>query len=1256
MSVIKVISANVQGIQGKSKRIDVLNYFKDLNSSILCLQDIHLTQSDCDEISNYLNSSVYIAGNSTNSRGVLISIRKNIDHKIIKVVCDNAGNYIVLDLLLNNDPFRIINLYGPNSDSPLFFLNIRQLILEKPEVNIVICGDFNLTLNQHLDTYNYNSTNNPKAKQSLIETVEICNLTDIFRHMHKNCKQFTWRKKNPVKQARLDYFLLSKNLVAQTQSTTIKPGYRSDHSIIELNLTMSNIHRGKGLWKLNCSLLKNSQYVELINKVILDVKETYCLPVYNRDNLSHIPDEDIQFIIPDDLFLDTLLMIIRGETVKFSSRKKRETENLENKLIKEIEILEKKYETSNKDKLEQVKLELENIRACKMEGIITRSRLDYLKHREKPTKSFLSLEHKNYMDKTIRQLEDNKGNKINKQQEILKYVQNFYSDLYKSQDDNIEDDKIDSLIRNLTVRKLSNENSMKLDGKLKIEELSLALNNMKNNKTPGSDGFPCEFFKMFWQKIKFFVLRSLNNAYEKGSLSLTLRQVIMTLLPKGEKDKNLLKNWRPVSLLNTIYKIAATAIANRIKPFLGFIIAPTQTGFIKGRFIGETTRFIYDIMNYVEKTKNTGLLMLIDFEKAFDSISWKFLFKALRLFNVSEGFIKWIKILNKDILASVIQIGYLSEFFKIERGCKQGDPLAPYLFIICAEILAELIKQNKEIKGITIKNIEYKIIQYADDTTLLLDGTKTSLQETLNVLDSFYTISGLKINPNKTTLTWIGDKKLSNDKLKVSIPLTWNNKAFKLLGINFNINLNLIIQENVTKQMQDIQGILLFWQKQKLTVFGKITIIKTVIMSKLTHFFTSLPNPDEELVNKLQNMLFKFLWDNKPDKISRQQAYKPYEEGGLNMVNVKTFIHSLKITWLKRLINNDGSPWVSLFASTICSIDKLLKTGPLWYKNSKNCIRNNFWSDTFGAFSELCLKIDFASEENDILRTTISYNPLLKNPNYFNNNLYRNNVIYVCDIITFEGKMLSYNELVQIYNCPNFHVLDYFKLKNNVKDGIKHLSCTIQQPFKPKFFEVILNTKFKCGLVYKKLNYQTINEKYKQKWLEVLNLNEVDWSKYFTVCLSAKHSNSLIWFQYKIIFRILGTNAQRHKMKQIESPNCQHCNIPQDLIHMFIDCPLVKPIWRAIEQKLTVFLNYPYVLDKIAILLGYIKQDFCTPINFLLIATKHYIFQTMRKQKLPRISDLWKEIKTHFNFQTLVFQNGEDTNNVWHPLEQILKH
>ena len=164
-------------------------------------------------------------------------------------------------------------------------------------------------------------------------------------------------------------------------------------------------------------------------------------------------------------------------------------------------------------------------------------------------------------------------------------------------------------------------------------------------------------------------------------------------------------------------------------------------------------------MNYTEQRDIDGLLMFIDFEKAFDSISWKFLYEVLNGLGFGPDFIKWIKLFNSNINAAVLQSGFLSEFINIERGCKQGDSVAPYLFIICAQILFVLIHNNSNIKGVKVGSEEYKITQFADDTTIILDGSERSLLSALNTIEIFRTISGLKMNTSKTKLIWIGRKK-----------------------------------------------------------------------------------------------------------------------------------------------------------------------------------------------------------------------------------------------------------------------------------------------------------------------------------------------------------------------------------------------------------------------------------------------------------------------------------------------------------------
>ena len=229
--------------------------------------------------------------------------------------------------------------------------------------------------------------------------------------------------------------------------------------------------------------------------------------------------------------------------------------------------------------------------------------------------------------------------------------------------------------------------------------------------------------------------------------------------------------------------------------------------------------------------------MLIDFEKAFDSISWNFLNNILKFFNFGESIQKWVKTFYNNIKSAVNQGGNLSEFFRIERGCRQGDPLSPYLFILCAEIMAIKIRENPKIKGIKVLHSETEISQFADDTSVILDGSEESLNETLLELEWFKKISGLKINFSKTQVIWIGSKKYSSDRLGENWNLSWGKTTFTVLGINFDVDISKITKINYEKYLKKMKGLFKQWNKRNLTPIGKITVVKSLILPVLNHLF-----------------------------------------------------------------------------------------------------------------------------------------------------------------------------------------------------------------------------------------------------------------------------------------------------------------------------------------------------------------------------------------------------------------------------------
>ena len=514
----------------------------------------------------------------------------------------------------------------------------------------------------------------------------------------------------------MDYFLTSTSFTDLVTNIEITPSYRSDHSILELKFLTSKFKRGKGTWKLNTSLLREKEFVTLVNRCIREEYQNYAIPVYSLHFIDNLAN-DITLKIDYDLFLEVILLRIRGEAIKYSSSKKKSENFQQKQLILEIEQLESKDDPLDNEKLEKKKKELVDLRQNQLQGHLIRSRSQWVIEGEKPTKYFCTLEHKNYTDKTIKCLKTKNHTVIRNQEEILHEVKNFYSHLFKSRDDTLDNLSLTKLFKGQKITRLTEKETKDIEGHLTVEELTVVLKNAKNNKTPGLDGFPAEFFKVFWNSLKYCVTRAINASFDKGSMTISLRQCIITCLPKHGKQRENIENWRPLSMLSVIYKLCSAAIANRLKPLLNKIIDKTQCGFLQGRYIGECTRLVYDILNYTENLQIPGMLVMIDFHKAFDSVSWNFIYKTLAFFGFSENFIKWITLFNTEIKAMVLQSGYLSEPIEIERGCRQGDPISAYLFILAAQILTLLIKIKPDIKGISIGITEFKISQFADDTT-----------------------------------------------------------------------------------------------------------------------------------------------------------------------------------------------------------------------------------------------------------------------------------------------------------------------------------------------------------------------------------------------------------------------------------------------------------------------------------------------------------------------------------------------------------
>ena len=260
---------------------------------------------------------------------------------------------------------------------------------------------------------------------------------------------------------------------------------------------------------------------------------------------------------------------------------------------------------------------------------------------------------------------------------------------------------------------------------------------------------------------------------------------------------------------------------------------------------------------------------MVEFEKAFGSVFWTFIEKVLDIFTFGPDIKQWVKAFYANASTCVSVNGHYSSWFNIGRGVRQGDPLSPYLCLVCAEVLSIMIRQKEQIKGMNIHNKEILLSQFADDTTLCLDGSE----------ESFYEISA-------GTLVFLQSWVLYSQQMS-------------------SRSLQSIMKEN----WQKLRGFLNTWSKRQISPLGKITGSKTLALalSRLIYLFGNRPDPPDDFLHELNMLLFQFLWDGKQSTIGRKIVCQSYEDGGLGMVDVFTVLSCMKIAWLRRLMLENSS-------------------------------------------------------------------------------------------------------------------------------------------------------------------------------------------------------------------------------------------------------------------------------------------------------------------------------------------------------------
>ena len=1218
MAELRVMSMNCRGLGSQQKRRDVLNYIKQAAYDVILLQDTHITTRTVPYFDALWRGKCFHSCKTGSSRGSSILVKSTVSFNILEERMCDSGNLVILVCSIASNIYTFVSVYGPNEDNPRFFEILEEHLDSLPSENIIIGGDLNFVMDLKKDS-NYVHNNNPNAKTKFIDIMKKYDLADVWRHFHPDELQFTWLKRNPLKFGRLDMFIASDHLLPNLSNCVISPGYRTDHSIISMTITEPDQERGPYLWKFNDSLLSDDDYVQRIKNRITEAVTEYAVPLYSEAFLSDPKNYDaVQCTIDIGLFYETLLMLLRGETVKYSKQKARMRKAEELSIMNRIDDFRKRLPEElteeNVNELKNMQNRLESLRAPKIQGLITRSRVAWYDQGERSSKYFLSLEKRNAIRKTIQCLRCD-DRIVRKRRDILQELTGYFSLKYTASLD--FNDATEYLQNNIT-RRLNDLQKQSLDEPLSLRELTSALMSMKKGKSPGSNGFTAAFFKHFWSHIGVFLLRVFNEGVSKGCLINTFREGIVTLIPKTGKPADSVKGWRPISLLNTDFKIISAAITNRLKSVMSELISPNQSAYIKGRCIAENSRLVYDVIDFLNRNEKCGFILAADIEAAFESVSWTFLREALDHYNFGSKFKRWIQLvyLSEANFSRIMLSGFLGDKIYLHQGIRQGDPASGYLFNLAMEPLTNQILQSERIRGIRIRELEIKISQYADDAIMFLEPNASSLKGAIEEMEIFSSFSGLHTNVSKTKCMPIGCSERIVNSLGVSYV-----EEIKILGITFNGKNQEVTDRNIAAILPRVEKEIVQWKRRNLSIIGKITVIKSLLMSKLVHILMALPNPSRRMVKQIESIWYKFLWKGRKDLVKRTKVVQGYNHDGMKMIDLWSFIKSMKVSWIKRLHwSNHG--WARLIQTELPNLEFIEMYG---YKKAKEEIKhipNQFWADVTQAWGEFIELYEVSSEE--MLSDWIWYSNYTKFACEKVRKWDSEGLRFIHDLINLtSGTLLTREQLHQRYGV-RMTFLCYQSLIRSLPSDIRNLTNSIQlsSPVIPYKIALLARSSNLSRIAYQSF-IKSLRSKYKdsqatwsRKWIRDIDLAYVGSIADIRIATKNTYLQS---FHFRLVSRILTTNRFLHLIGLSDNSNCTFClNDCETLVHLFWTCPRVQGFIRSLEIKLQSMLDLTVVFDEKMWFLPTLEKN--SQIEVLLITiAKVAIYKARSKDQQPSV-------------------------------------
>ena len=544
---------------------------------------------------------------SSRQGGVVTLISSKCSDEIVSWKKDSHGRIVSILIRSNGVDVNLVNIYAPTNlaERKIFFDSLHEFFI--PSDAIIIGGDFNCYDNA-LDKFGGNISIH-KEYESLKNDFA---LVDVWRNLHPGSREFTWFNSSFSSGSRLDKFLVSRELLSPVVECNISPRPISDHDFVSLVFDIpTGVKRGPGVWTFNNSLLKDKDFCTTIEKFI-------------DCHLRFLPS----FASLQDWW-EFLKLSIKEESIAFSHNKQRRLRkqqvSLMNKLIRLRQRLVDGDDTVS-ILISDTESQLKARWVKEIKGIMIRSRAQWLEGK-RPSCYFFNLQRIKAQKSHISSVYDLNGTEVSSQEEIEKAHVDFYSCLFSEEPVGValQDDLLSSL-----QCELSSDQASSCKGQMTLDEMTFALKKMNSNKASGPDGLSVEFYVKFWDRLGPYLCCVLYAYYHAGEMCESMKTSNTRVIFKKGDRKNL-KNWQPISLLNVNYKICSKVLSLRLSKVLEFIVDPDQTCSVPGRKITSNLHILRDVLDHIDRTNETGILISLDQEKAFDRVNRTFLLNLLSL-------------------------------------------------------------------------------------------------------------------------------------------------------------------------------------------------------------------------------------------------------------------------------------------------------------------------------------------------------------------------------------------------------------------------------------------------------------------------------------------------------------------------------------------------------------------------------------------------------------------------------------------------